>query len=137
MQNSKLRIMITLFAIVINQMANAQNAWEDHTYSYKTSETCKMKTDGGCWIVGYRVLEFEEDSVMIYDKVRGNCHPIDNMYDKDFLNLKTYPWNQINDQIKIDGFNDFEVHLTDGIKIIGSIKINGVNRSFEFQLDVE
>ena len=131
-QNCALAI-FTLLMIAIHSESYGQIKLEGNTYSYITSETCKMKTDGGCWIVGYQVIEFEDDSVMIYDRVRGNCSPIDSMYDKDYLNLKTYYWRQIVDMIEIVGFNDFEVSITKGNKLIG--KVNDENQRFELLID--
>lgn len=133
-QNCALAI-FTLLMITIHSESYGQIKLEGSTYSYITSETCKMKTDGGCWIVGYQVLEFEDDSVMIYDRVRGNCSPIDSMYDKDYLNLKTYYWRQIDDKIEIVGFDNLELYVGKGNKLIG--KMNNEDERFELLIDHE
>lgn len=88
-QNYKSSISVIIILMINSFYVNGQ---ESLRYLAITSESCKSKTDGGCWIVGCRVLEFEKDSVSVYNKVSGHCLPKSDMYDQNFINLKKFKW---------------------------------------------
>ena len=133
-QNYKLRLLITAFLFINFFSVIAQDSPENNTYSIITSETCKMKTDGGCWMVIYLVLGFEKDSVLIYNRIKGNCQPTSTMYDNEFVNAKTYSWYQINGMTHIAGFNNFGTFIILEYKLIGN-KNNGKVQYIEFMHD--
>jgi hypothetical protein len=131
----KLRLLMTTLLFINFFNVIAQEIPENHTYSIITSETCKMKTDGGCWIVVYLVLSFENDSVLVYNRTKGNCHPTSTIYDNEFVNAKTYSWYEINGVIHINGFDNFGTFIILEDKLIGN-KNNGKVQYVEFIPDV-
>ena len=120
--------MITSFYI------NGQESLEGQRYLAITSESCKSKTDGGCWIVGYRVLEFEKDSVSVYNKVSGHCQPKSDMYDQDFIDFKKFKWYKKEGEIHIAGFEKFRISISREGKLISNIN-NEEGQYFEFLIE--
>ena len=133
-QNYKSSIVITIILMINSFYIIGQESLEGQRYLAITSESCKSKGDGGCWIVGYRVLEFEKDSVSVYNKVSGHCYPESDMYDKDFINLKKFKWYKKEGQIHITGFDKFRISITREGKLRSNIN-NEEGQYFEFLIE--
>ena len=94
---------LLVFLLNFNQL-KAQNNLDGKTFIGLTSESCKSKIDGGCWIVTHTVFAFTSDSVSISYNVKGNCSPASTMYDKENAWLKTYSWKEKEGFILIDQY---------------------------------
>lgn len=121
-----LKIVLPLLLCLSALSAGAQTTVAGQSYSTIISETCKKRTDGGCWIVTYQILQFENDSVLIYNQISGNCVPVDNSYNKDSINLKKYSWTQSANLVQIDDLENYSPLLIQGNTLIGKNENEGI-----------
>lgn len=111
-------VLLFVFFCSISDYCMAQNLI-GKTYKNTIGQSCKERSDGGCWIVEYQVLAFQRDSVKVYSEIIGNCSPVDTSFDKTLIDLQIFPWSSSGDTLNIVGFKAFNALLIQGDKIIG------------------
>jgi len=130
MRNVMYKLVVSLLLCFATFYSNAQTGLFGRSYSMIISETCKERTNGGCWIVESRILKFEEDSLLVYNQIRGNCSPADSTYDKDFANLERYAWIETAESVIIRDCSEYGTLFISGDKLIGKEE----NEMIEFVL---
>ncbi len=97
-------------------------------------ESCKERINGGCWIVDYCVLSFQQDSVLVHYDIVAYCTPEDTSLNRYDINPKRFEWRQSNDTIHIQGFDTYGLYLIRGADLVGSVLKNKMPHQLPFSL---
>lgn len=130
--NYKIYTILSFLLFVCALNVQAQQGVSGQTYKAKTSESCKMKTDGGCTITEFNVLAFGKDSVTNYNEIYGFCSPADTQYNKSNINPKKYAWREIDGKVYIEGFEAFAYFSYSIDTLTGYKTFNGELKFTEF-----
>lgn len=112
---------------------HAQNSPEGKTYTLLTNSVCKKMEGGGCNVDYYKVMEFMQNKVSIYETVKASCTPKER---EENYNNKAEPiksiryWSIKDNKIFIEKYDEYGKLELKGDKIIGKRSNGTVTAEF-------
>ncbi|MFN8166119.1 MAG: hypothetical protein U0X76_08120 [Bacteroidia bacterium] len=117
------RLILILFSLLLSTKVNHnKDLLIGKLFKGLVNEACKEMKDGGCMIYTYRLLEFKEDSVIISRQTMASCTPKERERNYNRLtdaSPETFHWKIVNDEILIEGFDEYGQLKLEGTELKG------------------
>ena len=117
------RLILILFSLLLSTKVNHnKDLLIGKLFKGLVNEACKEMNDGGCMIYTYRLLEFKEDSVIISRQTMASCTPKERERNYNRLtdaSPETFHWKIVNDEILIEGFDEYGQLKLEGTELKG------------------
>ena len=105
MKPTRLTIVFLVLSVVLSLSTLAQTETiAGKVFRYKTGETCKSMSTGGCMVYTYQQFEFGTDSVVVKNEVKAMCSDstLDSRYNAS--NFQVYRYKQTGREVKVVEF---------------------------------